>query len=80
MKMCIACGMPMTQISHYAKFDLTKNYCKHCAHQDGTMVTFDEKLESTAKRFANEHNMAYNEAKAFAKVMLRKMPAWKQFK
>ncbi|GAA5107965.1 zinc ribbon domain-containing protein [Orbus sasakiae] len=78
MKMCIACGMPMTQIADYPLYDISKNYCKHCANKDGTMKTFDEKLASLTLRYMQSHDMDCAIAKHTAYVILKKLPAWKQ--
>jgi len=78
MKMCIACGMPMTQIGDYPLYDITKNYCKHCAHADGSMKSFDEKWEGLTTKYINFHNMDPIVAKQTAYVILKKSPAWKR--
>lgn len=43
MKKCIACGMPMNTPSEFAMGDTSKDYCVHCARQDGSMQSFEEK-------------------------------------
>ncbi|MDF7667690.1 zinc ribbon domain-containing protein [Orbaceae bacterium ESL0727] len=78
MKMCIACGLPMTSISDYPQHDMSKNYCKHCAHFDGSMKTFDEKWQNLTLHYANHHNIDYVIAKDIAYRVLRKLPAWKR--
>lgn len=77
MKMCIACGMPMTAIADYPCHDMSKNYCKYCAHIDGTMKTFDEKWMSLTSHYVNHHGLEYSVAKETAYTILRKLPAWK---
>ncbi|OCF98824.1 zinc ribbon domain-containing protein [Gilliamella sp. wkB308] len=78
MKMCIACGMPMTSIADYPLHDLSKSYCKYCANQDGTMKTFDQKWHEVTLRYANNHNVDYSVAKQTAYIILKKLPAWKR--
>lgn len=78
MKMCIACGMPMTAIADYPLHDLSKNYCKHCAHSDGSMKTFDEKWQEATLKYSNNHNVDYLVAKETAYTILKKLPAWKR--
>lgn len=75
--MCIACGMPMTQIADYPRYDISKNYCKFCAKTDGSMKSFDEKLAELTLRFITSHMMEYTIAKETAGIILRKLPAWK---
>ncbi|WP_392560045.1 zinc ribbon domain-containing protein [Orbus mooreae] len=79
MKMCIACGMPMTQIADYPRYDISKNYCKLCAKSDGSMKSFDEKLEELTLRYVEEHSMDYQVAKETARIILKKLPAWKRW-
>ena len=43
MKTCIACGMPMREISDFAGSDPSKDYCVHCSRPDGEMQSFKEK-------------------------------------
>lgn len=78
MKMCISCGMPMTRIGDYPLYDISRNYCKYCAHADGTMMTFEEKLHSLTLHFMQEHKMEHDIAKDSASVILRKKPAWRR--
>ncbi|RKS87534.1 putative zinc ribbon protein [Orbus hercynius] len=77
MKMCIACGMPMTKIADYPSYDISRNYCKYCAKSDGTMKTFNEKLADLTLRYTQYHSMNYAVAKQTATVILKKLPAWK---
>lgn len=77
MKMCIACGMPMTAIVDYPLYDISKNYCKHCAREDGSMQSFEERLTHMTAFMVNQHNMDVGVAKQTAYVLLKKLPAWK---
>ena len=45
MKVCIACGMPMTKrpISRWG--DESKEYCVYCARPDGSMQSYEERLD-----------------------------------
>ena len=45
-KICIACGMPMKKREDFAIGDTTKDYCRYCAHPDGSMMNYNEELES----------------------------------
>ena len=46
MKSCIACGMPMKTKEEFALGDENKDYCIYCARPDGTMQSYEEKLDS----------------------------------
>jgi hypothetical protein len=47
MKICIACGMPMMKTEDFPLGDENKDYCIYCARPDGTMQSYEEKLEGT---------------------------------
>lgn len=76
MKTCIACGMPMKNISDFAMNDESKDYCLHCARPDGTMQSFDEKKESMTNFIIKTQGMAREVAESAALSMMKKLPAW----
>ena len=78
-KICIACGMPMKEISDYAMNDKTKNYCVHCARPDGSMQSFEEKQENMALFLIKTQGLDKNVAVKNAKNMMKKLPAWSGF-
>lgn len=75
--MCIACGMPMTRIADYPLYDISKSYCKNCAHSDGNMLSFEEKLAAVTDSYIQNYKMDHHLAKQTAYVILKKLPAWK---
>jgi hypothetical protein len=77
MKVCIACGMPMSQKSDFAMGDESKDYCKYCAREDGSMQNYEEKLEGTAEFLVRTQGLDKNAALETAKSVLAKLPAWK---
>lgn len=76
MKKCIACGMPMKAPEDSPLGDERKNYCIHCARPDGTMQSYDEKLESMTNFIVRTQGLDHSEAQNAAKGMLSKLPAW----
>ncbi|MBC9131031.1 hypothetical protein JMI89_09465 [Frischella sp. Ac48] len=78
MKMCIACGMPMTRIADYPLYDISKNYCKHCANSDGNLVSFQEKLSALTAHYVQTYKMDKNFAEKTAYIVLKKLPAWRR--
>jgi hypothetical protein len=76
MKICIACGMPMQQKSDFAMGDENKDYCKYCARTDGTMQSYDEKLEGMSEFFVKTQGLDKEVAKKTAVQVLSKLPAW----
>lgn len=76
MKTCIACGMPMKNQAEYAMGDESKDYCIYCARPDGTMQSYEEKLESMTGFIVKTQGLDENVAHKAAKDMLAKLPAW----
>lgn len=77
MKICIACGMPMKTQGDYAMGDDKKDYCVYCAKPDGTMQSYDEKLDSMTAFIVRNQGIDNNAARNVAEGMLAKLPAWK---
>ena len=78
-KICIACGMPMKEISDFAMNDPTKDYCIHCARPDGTMQSFEEKFENMTGFIIKTQGLDKSVAQSTAKSMMKKLPAWREF-
>ena len=76
MKTCIACGMPMKQKSDFAMSDESKDYCVHCANEDGSMQSFEQKKESMTGFIIKTRGLAPEAAKGAAISMMKKLPAW----
>lgn len=77
MKICIACGMPMKTKTEFAMGDEKKDYCVHCARPDGTMQSYEEKLDSMSRFIVKTQGLDENVARKSAKGLLAKLPAWK---
>lgn len=77
MKTCIACGMPMENLSDYAMGDTEKDYCRYCARPDGSMQSYEEKLESLTGFIVKTQGLDIKAADAAARSMLSRLPAWK---
>lgn len=77
MKQCIACGMPMKNSEDFANGDLEKEYCRYCARPDGTMQSYDEKLNSLTNFIVRTQGLDEKAASTAAKSMMAKLPAWK---
>lgn len=76
-KTCIACGMPMVKPEEFAMGDVTKDYCIHCARPDGTMQSYDEKLESLTRFIVRTQGLDEGAARSGAAAMMARLPAWK---
>jgi len=77
MKICIACGMPMKTKEDYPMGDENKDYCRFCSKPDGTMQSYDEKLENMTKFIQNSQGLGETAAKEIAKGMMLTLPAWR---
>ncbi len=78
MKSCIACGMPMKVKSDFALEDESKDYCKFCARPDGTMQSYEEKLDNLTGFIIKTQGLEKEVAKNAAGAMMAKLPAWKK--
>lgn len=78
MKTCIACGMPMKEPAEFATGDTNKDYCVHCARPDGTMQSYEEKLDSMAGFIVRTQGLDRKVAETAARAMMAKLPAWKE--
>lgn len=79
MKTCIACGMPMKEKSDFAMNDPGRDYCVHCAREDGSMHSFEEKLEGMTNFIVKTQGLDKGAAKNAAESMMKKLPAWKEY-
>ena len=77
MKRCVACGMPMNEKEDFAMGDVQKNYCVHCAKEDGTMQSYEEKLESMTGFIIKTQGLDPEVATETAKALMKRLPAWR---
>lgn len=78
MKICIACGMPMTKPADYPMQDESKDYCVYCARTDGSMQSYPEKLEGTTDFLIQTQGLDRKAARDTAIRILAKLPAWQE--
>ena len=67
----------MKELADYAGGDVTKDYCVHCARQDGTMQSYDEKLEALSGFIIRTQGLDKQVALAAARNRMASLPAWK---
>lgn len=79
MKACIACGMPMKDVSEFAMNDVNEDYCVHCARADGSMQSFDEKKSGLTDFIVKTQGLDQIVAQGAAESMMKKLPAWKEY-
>jgi Putative zinc ribbon domain len=73
---CISCGMPLRQLSDYAANDPQKNWCRHCAREDGSMKSYEEVLDGMSAFLARTHCVDSQVARTMSANMMAKLPAW----
>lgn len=78
MKLCIACGMPMTKPADYPMQDESKNYCVYCARPDGSMQSYPEKVGGTTDFLMQTQGLDKQAAHDAAIRILAKLPAWQR--
>ncbi len=76
-KTCISCGMPMREPGDYPGSDMSKDYCKYCAREDGALKSFDEMKEGMTKFIIKTQGLAREAAEKTAVEAMKKQPAWK---
>lgn len=54
-----------------------KDYCVYCAHPDGTMQSYEEKLAGWTDFVVKTQGLDRNAATATVKNMMAALPAWK---
>lgn len=76
MKNCIACGMPMKKKEDFAMNDESKDYCIYCTRPDGSMQSYEEKLESLTNFIIKTQGLNKEIAKDSAMNRMKNLPAW----
>ena len=66
----------MEKAEDHAMGDVTKDYCGHCARPDGSMQSYDEKVESMARFLAGNRGLPQEQARREALARMGKLPAW----
>ena len=67
----------MEKPEDFAMGDTKKDYCQYCCHEDGTMQSYDEKLQSMTDFIVKTQGLDQESARAAAKSMISELPAWK---
>jgi len=77
MKVCISCGMPMNAKEDYPMEDERKDYCRFCSRADGSMQSYDEKLENMTRFIQSKQGLDEAAAREIAKKTMLSFPAWR---
>ncbi|QKV97358.1 AraC family transcriptional regulator [Streptomyces sp. NA02950] len=68
--------MPMRAPEEHAAADPSKDYCHHCAHEDGRMKSYEEVLTGFTGFLQHTQGLRDDVARQTATHMLAKQPAW----
>ena len=74
---CTSCGMPLRSAADHALGDPSKAWCRHCAHADGTLKTYDEVLAGMTSFLTRTQGLDERVAREAATGMMARQPAWK---
>ncbi len=77
MKTCVSCGMPMAKSGDHPLGDETKDYCVHCARADGTLQSYEERLEGLTSFMVRTQGLDAGAARSAARTAMAKLPAWR---
>jgi hypothetical protein len=66
----------MNDPADFAMGDAGKDYCRYCARPDGTMQSYEEKLEGMTKFIVKTQGLDEQAAKAVVQQQLANLPAW----
>jgi hypothetical protein len=68
--------MSMESSSDYAMNDTTRNYCRFCCNEDGSMQSYERKLESMTQYMISAKKIDKDRARQLAREIMSKLPAW----
>jgi hypothetical protein len=68
--------MPLRQASDHAGNDPEKDWCRHCAREDGSMKSREEVLEGMTAFLVRTQGIDGQVARTMAANMMAKLPAW----
>lgn len=68
--------MPMEKKEDYPGGDESKDYCVHCAREDGSMKSYDEAVVGMTHFLIQSQGLDEKVANDMAIKHLSKMPAW----
>ena len=66
----------MATAEDFALGDESRDYCRYCARPDGTMQSYDEKLDSMTLFIVRTQGLDEAAARGVAQRNMAKLPAW----
>ena len=67
----------MREPADYPLGDESKDYCIHCARPDGSMQSYQEKLDGMSNFIVQTQGLDAQVAYTSAQALMAKLPAWK---
>jgi hypothetical protein len=67
----------MRGADEHAAADISKDYCYHCAHDDGRMKSYEEVLAGFTGFLQHTQGLQDEAARDAARQMLSHQPAWR---
>ena len=68
--------MPLRQVSDHASNDVQKDWCRHCANEDGSMKGYEDVLNGMSAFLVRTQGIDDGVARTMAANMMAKLPAW----
>jgi len=69
----------MTKPEDYPMNDESKDYCIYCAKPDGSMQSFQEKMEGMSEFIMKTQGLDSLAAHKAAEELMRRLPAWEKY-
>jgi hypothetical protein len=66
----------MEKPEEFAMGDTSRDYCVYCARPDGSMQSYEEKLDSMSRFIIETQGFDEGAARAAAGELMAKLPAW----
>lgn len=75
---CWSCGMPMKEVSNFARENTESIYCSHCTDSSGNLLSYDEILQGTINFYMQSQGIHEEAARTMAQQLLASQPHWKK--
>ncbi len=75
-KICMSCGMPMTNPEDFGGGNIDNIYCSNCSNPDGSLKSYQEVFKGMVEFMMTSQNINRDTAGIAAKEYMAKMPAW----
>jgi AcrR family transcriptional regulator len=77
-KLCRSCGMILHAQDDFPKGNTKGEYCRYCTHEDGSLKSFDDVVNTMTSFFEKTQVLNTSAARRTALAVLAKNPAWRE--